>query len=277
MWIFLEDYEKMFILESLRRYLMDSPVLLAFMAVYMALVIGLAVKGTKRERAFFVWPGVVWLLTVFNPLVALPMIKLFNIDIRYYRYFWLLPLPILLGYYLIKLLEHCNKPCKILVGIVVLISCVAGREYIMTHSGIPQNIYKVDQNVVDMAELIHSDSEKEENIVLYDITFFYDMRTYDPTVIPYITRPELEAMMDSLPTDEMLGGAVENRDSHALIMYEYFGGYDLPQELMQEVMVAENIDYIVLAKDKTAQYEHFAGYDCVEIAQTEDYWLLRCP
>lgn len=277
MWIYVQDYGKMFIWEALRRYLAGSPVLLAFVGVYVVLVIGIAVKGTKQERTWFFWPAVVWLLTVFNPLVAIPFIRLFSVDVRFYRYFWLLPLPFVFGYVLVKLLNQCNKMGKVIVIGIISALCFAGKVYMQPHLGTAVNIYKVDQDIVDMAQYIHSDSAKEENIVLYDIFFFYEMRAYDPSMMPYIFRYELESMEARLPSQEEISTAIADRNMHALIMYEYFGGYDLPQELMEEALLAEDLDYIILDKKKTEQYQNFVEYGCVEIAATEEYWLLRCP
>lgn len=277
MWIYVQDYGKKFIWEALCRYLSDSPALLGMMVVYVALVVGFAVKGTKQERAWFVWPGVVWLLTVFNPLVAIPFIKMFSVDVRYYRYFWLLPLPFLLGYILVKLLDRCNKVGKALVIAAVVGLCIAGNGYMLKHSGVPDNIYKVNQYIVDMAEYIHNDSEKEENVVLYDVAFFCEMRAYDASMMPYISRYELETVGDELASEESVEAAVSARDFHSLIKYEYFGEYDLPQELMEEALRAEALDYMILSKDRTKQYQDFVAYGCVEVAETEEYWLLRCP
>lgn len=277
MWVYVQDYGKMFIWENLRRYLIDSPVLLIMMAVYVALVIGFAVKGTKRERAFFVWPGVVWLLTVFNPLIAIPMINLFHVDERFYRYFWLLPLPFLLGYMLIRAMERCGKKGKIAIIVAVLALCIVGRQYVRPYLGMTHNIYKVSEDIMEMSEAMQKDSDQKDKVALYDTHFFYEMRTYDASVRPYVGRYEMEDMMASMPTDEMINEAVNSRNFHELIKYEYFGGYELPQELMQEALQTEELDYIILSKDKTAQYQNFLDYGCEEVDDIEGYWLLRCP
>ena len=275
MWIYVRDYGNQFIWECLKLYISGSPITTGMFVLYIAAVIGLLIKGTSKERSLFVWPNFAWLITVFNPWIATKLIQFFYADIRYYRYLWMLPLPILFGYLFIKLLGKCNK---ILQGILIscfVILCIAGKKYWLPHLGFPNNIYKIDQNVIDAAEIIKEDSEKENNIVLYNYTFFWELRLYDASNIPFITRPELIAIYEALPSEEQLEEAIQNNAMHDLIKYEYYGGYDFPQDLMSNALASVDLDYIVLPKGSEDAYQHFLSYGCVVVDETEDYYVLK--
>ena len=276
MWIYVKDYGNRFIWECLKQYVTGSPITIGMFVLYIAAIIGLLIRGTSKERFLFVCPNVAWLFTVFNPWLATKLITFFSADIRYYRYLWMLPLPIVFGYLFIKLLDKCNK---ILQGILIslfVILCVAGRSYWLPHLEFPENIYKIDQNVIDVAEIIKADSEKEENIVLYNYNFFYELRLYDASNIPFITRTELTSIYAAPPSQEQLDEAIQNNAMHDLIKYEYVGGYDFPQDLMVNALASADLDYIVLPKDSEAAYLHFLSYGCVVVDETKDYYVLRC-
>ncbi|MDE7063401.1 MAG: hypothetical protein K2O73_09190, partial [Lachnospiraceae bacterium] len=221
MYIYVEEYGKKFVLECLKRYFGDSKFLVGLFVLYAVSVIFLLVKGSRKERTIFVYPTVVWLLTVFNPWVSTRFITMFRVDIRYYRYFWMLPIAVLLVYMLVKILEKCNKAGKagVLAGCGLV--CVLCHSQILPMSELPVNAYRMNEEVRHAADIVAADKNKESVKAVFDGIFFYEIRQYDPSIQSFFSEIEMKELVDMQITQEDVDEAVAADDYHALVKYIY--------------------------------------------------------
>lgn len=277
MTITIEEFGKSFELECFKLYFGDNKFMMVMFGLYVISVLFLAVKGSRKEKALFVYPAVFWLLTVFNPLFANRFILMFRVETRYYRYFWMLPVSVLLIYMLVKLLEKCNKSGKICVLAGVILICFLCRSQMMSPSEPPSNLYRINQEVKDAADIVAADKTKDSVKVIYGDLFFYEIRQYDASIRPFITLSEFNAIHGAPLTQELYDQVVADEDYSMLLQYVYYLYAATDDELLRQALDAEEIDYIFLDKNRpdTLQLQ-LSNIGCVEVGQTENYIVVRC-
>lgn len=277
MYVYVEEYGKKFVLECLKRYFGDSWFLIGLFVLYAVSVIFLLVKGTRKERTIFVYPVIVWLLTVFNPWFANGFIKLFHVDVRYYRYFWMLPVAALLIYMLVKLLEKCNKAGKagVLAGCVLV--CVLCHSQMLPTSELPVNAYRMNEEVRLAADIVAADKTKDGVRAVYDGVFFYEIRQYAPFIESFLGERDMKEIMGLQVTQEDVDEAVASGDYRALVTYIYFCEceWDVDAELARTAFLEEGIDYIFLSKYRPALEARLTAYGYIVVGGTDDYLILR--
>ena len=66
-----------------------------FLLLYLLGLVFIAIKGTPGIRRVFLYPGLIILFTVYNPLLPLLINRLFDVNKEYYRFLWIPPVCIL--------------------------------------------------------------------------------------------------------------------------------------------------------------------------------------
>lgn len=275
MTITIEEFGKRFVWECLKQYFGESIFMMVLFALYVVSVCYLAVRGSKKEKALFVYPVVLWLLTVFNPLFVNRFVLMFHVETRYYRYFWMLPVAVLLVYMLVKLLDKCNKGGKIAVVAGVVLVCFLCRSQMLNISEPPTNPYRINDEVVAAADIVAADKTEDSVKVAYNLFFYYEIRQYDASIKPFITLAELTAFPGSL-TQEEIDLAIEEQDYHTLLQYVYLLGVEVDTDMLRDMLAAEELDYMFLEKGRGSLEAQLLECGCVEVGQTEHYLVLRC-
>ena len=80
-----------------------------FFAMYLIAVAFILIKGDRRERELFLYPAVVLILTVFNPVVPIVLDRIFDVSSEYYRLFWIAPVIVAVPYVATKFISSAAK------------------------------------------------------------------------------------------------------------------------------------------------------------------------
>lgn len=181
-------------LSVLRQYHGDSLYLAAF-----AVSIVLLVLRDKKEKLSGSRVGIkaavavlLALILVFNGIAYRIAGKLTDTT-TYYRFFWMLPVLLLIAYQLTEAFTSKQKT-RILLGGVSLILCLAvGANFFIRRENVnrPQNIYGLAPDTLAVADEIMKDwgtERKDMPVAAFDMYLEYQVRTYEPRICWGISR-----------------------------------------------------------------------------------------
>lgn len=158
---------------------------LQFFGIYAAAMIFFLTQKKYITKCFSVYT-IFLFATVFNPIPAKIVFSYFDMEIVYYRFFWLLPINIILAYAFIQLIH--NSSGKVLKAAVLALSVFAiiilgepifdGDDFFTP----PENLYKVSDEVLVISDYIHLDNEKETPRVAPHSDLLMVLRQYDASL-----------------------------------------------------------------------------------------------
>lgn len=172
----------------------------------------------------------------------------------YWRMFWLLPVTIIIAYVFTKLFDYANgiiKKCLLFVIIMVLIVDCGSRIYNSTNFQPATNPYKLNQTVVDAADIIraHADEYGVEDIgVLPADLFALELRIYDASIrMPY--------------GRDMLRG--QNKNKTALEIYYCMNVAEADRKTLKEYAKKGNYQYLIYSATTDWTVFEDAGYTMI--------------
>lgn len=161
-----------------------------------ALAVVLVLLYRKKEAAFlFLWYPAGASSYGIQSVSDEPDYRKKDFESEFYRFFWLVPLPFLLAYILVESGVQLKKGWKrvvllLAVGGLVLFWNRASLRQLATVS-IPKNVYKVEDDLLAVSELIHRDSTEEEPKVAFPLEYNLQARQYDPSLHLTIERNKM--------------------------------------------------------------------------------------
>ena len=94
----------------------------AFPVLFFVALLFLCVKGSKEEKRLFLPGAIVLLLTVYNPLMPVLLMRFFDVNSEYYRFFWITPVVILVPYVAIRvILMQKSKPMMAAMTVLLIV------------------------------------------------------------------------------------------------------------------------------------------------------------
>ena len=222
-----------------------------------ALAVVLVLLYRKKEAAFlFLWYPLVLLLTVFNPFLMNRIIVKMDFESEFYRFFWLVPLPFLLAYILVESGVRLKKGWK-----------RASLRQLATVS-IPKNVYKVEDDLLAVSELIHRDSTEEEPKVAFPLEYNLQARQYDPSLHLTIERNKMLFWLGINTAGSYTDENVSYR-YQSDIMDVIYGGQNTDPVTLRIALNRTRTDYLVAYK-KNDIHETILAAGCESIGETSD-------
>ena len=175
-----------------------SPVEWIFLITDALLLIYYLIKGTHKERIFFVITSLMYIVLVLNPISCMILEKLIgdHFSIRVYRFYWAFPIYFVFAYFMTKLLIkfHKHSVLNAIITLVSIATIVLG--VIQTVEGVRHtffsdrvesvdNIYKIEDGLIQLVDIIEED-KKEKAIfanVISDNIVDRELRAYDASLI----------------------------------------------------------------------------------------------
>ncbi|MCR5214560.1 MAG: hypothetical protein K6E10_09090 [Eubacterium sp.] len=265
-----------------------SPSIKLLLGGYLIILLYIMVNGSKKERLFYIISFLVLLLTCLNPWMCRYLVDHWRFHGRHFRLFWLIPLPMGYAYMATKIYSALKKKARSLVyiGVAGLVVFSGYRVYEGTkhpdlYTGeevntgmIPMdNIYKVEDDILEISRLINEDSgnPNEEKMALFNSQVLIELRVYDASILgcPYHTKCndlDLQTAIDSgnwvvveslIFNGDAEGPAVEKVDA----------------EFIKKVMSNIECQYVILPKKnpfRDAWVEAFTS-----LGETEKYIVLK--
>ena len=137
------------------------------------------------KRILLIYLPFFWIAVLLLPVTYRVIATVIDEEL-YYRFFWMLPMTLVIAYTLVQLYHlYAGKYKKLLVVLLVLVLMASGNFlYNNWRYSKAENEYHVPQNVVDICDLIHTDGR--EVMALFPMELMQYVRQYDGTIcMPY--------------------------------------------------------------------------------------------
>ena len=196
--------------------------------------------GRKKEYRYYTFSCAVLMFLILNQLTYRIIERLGEGD-TYYR-FWG-------GLRLIEKMKSKMEKVICVAVMVCLIFLYSGGK-ISDWVTLPENIYQISEDKIQVADLIEEVTGGERVIVYAEDELMYGIREYDANIC-LATEGEREYLYH----------IITENDSNA------------SGNLMLGILVNAKIDYIVVRKEYTGAIAALNGGGCVEVGQTDNYIL----
>ena len=285
------DLDPWFVYHCLRTYWGKTWPLFVAACAGMAVVLGLFVFGAVKSdgkhsfRDEKTWGGFVFLLMWFlvlgvlllNPLSVKILVPRVMEPVIFYRVFWLLPvLPLCaLAATAVTFLSK-RGGVRFLVFLLIFGTVIAVfpmNSQIRKGIRIPENIYKVPDEVVFACEEIHKDfGEDTQPKTIWAFELEQYVRQYDPYMRLTIPRNTRLVYSGSQTVGERKPSKKYER--RIAILNAINDAEEVPVETFRKAMEKTKTDYLIIPSDYTS-HEYLKGAGCVEIASNEDVVVYR--
>ena len=224
----------------------------AYFMIYVAGLIYILIKGSKRDKEVFLPSAFLLLLTAYNPLVAYFVNRFFDINNEYYRLFWIAPVVLLASYIVSDIITNQkNTNEKAVVGTIIVIIClVAGNFVYLGGYNRIENIYQVPDELIEITGAIHENANQEYPKVFFEYEYNMQARQYDPKIRLTIDREDyLTAVVEDYPEEEIYND--EHPESR--ILASLIRGQDVNNDSLLAALEMTRTEYIVLSKGNTME------------------------
>ena len=244
-----------------------------FFAMYLIAVLFVLVKGEKRDKELFLPMSVMLLVTVYNPLTAIVLDRIFDVSSEYYRLFWIAPVIILVPYVATVIMTREKKGWEnVTIAVLIAAMFVIGGNYVYAKGyDAAENIYKIPDELIEISQIIHEDSDTEYVKAFFEYEYNMEIRQYDPKMLLCVDREDYIYAVNYSYTDEMLED--ENCPQNLLLAL-LVRNQQIFEEDLTYALDATNTAYVVLSKGHPqAAFVKRAGL--YELAETETHVIYK--
>lgn len=255
------------ILNSFQRFSGEGTYLILFLCG--VFFIYLQEKKQKVRLAFVSYSVVILLLMVF-PVTALVIMDYLIGEEVYWRMFWLLPIPFVLAYAAVRLLQKEKKGRKIVLAFFLCVAVILSGKWVYTNGEIEQssNLEKIPSEVIEVCNALSQDAMKngiEKKRVVVPSGLLPYIRQYDATIeMPYGRNAiKQEAMTENCENiyNIMCQKKAENKDISILC------------SLLKDEKCNYLVEKLEIAVEVQEQLEQF-GY--MQVGAVGEYVIYRC-
>lgn len=272
-----DGYNWDFIIQNIQKFMGNGMI----WYILPVLVIVILCFNNKQIRVIGFYPYLMFACTICNPVLISIVGKRLGLSDRYYRFFWILPLGMMMG----CLCAICVDKVKSRIGKGVVIAVVL---IIVIAFGVPvyngetspsyklrENDYFASDTVIDISKAIHK-YDYNEMVVLYPDEIMYDICQYDANANSYLDREESWAIISDA-SEDVLDWIVGERNYERIVKYIYVSGRidKVPVELMKESFDNTGIDFLVLSQTNEALVEYYKNVGCEIIDNCNGYDVLH--
>ena len=219
----------------------------AYLCLYAAALVYICIRGTAREKELFIPGSVSLLLTVYNPIAPVILDKFFDVNNEYYRFFWILPVIVLIPYLFTRLIFTVGKgKDRVLVSFIILGICLVSGKFVYAGGiDLAGNIYKMPDELIEISSIIHADSDVAYPKAFLEYEYNMQMRQYDPKILLTIDREDYLYAVTNAYTEDMLKDEAhpQYRLLAALVRMQPVEENDLI-----DALEASKTEYVVLSK-----------------------------
>ena len=246
-----------------------------FLMLYFAMLMFILVKGNEKEKRIFIPMSVLSIATVYNPVFPHLLTLFTKIDSEYYRFFWMTPVIVLLPYVATKLIlgllngSIVHKKSVIALSILALV--LSSSSVFKSGMKLAENEYKIPSELIEISEIIHSDSDKEYPKAFLEYEYNMQMRQYDGKMLLTIDREDYLYAVTNEYTTEMMDSNEfpQYRLLAALVRYQHVS----PWRILEALELTDT-EYVVLTTGST-MIPVLIDEGLTEVAKTKNHTILK--
>lgn len=246
-----------------------------FFGIFAACLFGIYLYK-KKEATILVFYTAFLFLTIYNPFLVKFFYSKLGSDVIYYRFFWLLPISIVIAYYCVEIISGSKAyVSKWIVSVALcLVITIAGApiKTIPEATDIPQNLYKVPDSLLEMCQIIHDDSNIPNPKIVAETSLHMLLRQYDPSIILTVDRDNLLHYTGSTTV-----GANSNPSAYqeqvALLEVVLYGNQEGTDSFISAVQNTKT-NYLILYTNSTTN-DYLLKLGFTNLGEYEGYTLYR--
>ena len=162
--------------------------LLAILLVASAIYIIVAEKDLKKKIRLGILPIVI-LAGFLLPVTKIVYVAAFDESDTYYRVLWLVPMYVVIGYAVCKLVFSFERKMKQRIALVIALVVVvlSGHlVYLNQYMSVAQNLYHIPQHVIDICEVVAPSDGEDRVRAAFPSELVHFVRQYDTNILmPY--------------------------------------------------------------------------------------------
>lgn len=163
-----------------------------FIPFFIALIYIFA-SGKKEDdiaRRYLVYPALVLLFFLFNPVFIHFVYKYIGVPERIVRMYWPLPMDMIFIYCLIRIVSGCGKVWKkavVLAAAVLMLFINSGANMAGQSYGVAENPEKLPKGAKEVSDTLYVLNDYQDPYVILPSDLFFWVREYNPYVrMPYV-------------------------------------------------------------------------------------------
>ncbi len=245
----------------------------AYLCLYAAALVYICLRGTKREKEVFLPCSVFLILTVYNPVAPVVLDKFFDVNNEYYRFFWILPVIVLIPYLFTKLIFTAKKGSdRIVVTLIILCICLVSGKFVYADGIKPAaNIYKMPDELIEISGIIHEDSTAAYPKAFLEYEYNMQMRQFDPKILLTIDREDYLYAASNVYSEDML---MDEAHPQYCLLASLVRMQPVEEEAFLDALEATKTEYVVLSKDNPrTSFLMMAGLK--KVKETESHIVFK--
>ncbi|RGF13510.1 hypothetical protein DW177_12210 [Blautia sp. AM16-16B] len=249
---------------------------ICYFGVYLICLIYLYAKYKKETEMFSVYT-VFLFATIYNPVLVKYIFRYFNMDDVYYRFFWLLPVTYIMAFTstkIVKCEQHVIRKIIFGIGIIyVLVFTGIPVKSIQDICRIPDNLYCVSNDVIEISKYIHKDTERKNIHLAVSNDLVMTIRQYDASLLLTLNR-DFVLCWEGAENFQSLADSEVYPQQKAIMDVIYAGNTTNPEGFLEAIQETYT-NYLVVSK--SIDIDIFLRSNRFEnIGETENYRIYKC-
>ena len=247
------------------------------LTLFLLSVLYLALKGKKEERYVFVTTAVFLAFTVYNPFAVKYILGKLGMVNVYYRFFWILPMVLTIGYACTKVVGGQKKGWRryLTAAALAAVICFGGNSVLAGGlPKLPDNQYKMPDDLLAVCTVLHEEAGEGTVRVVFEPDFNLIVRQYDASFELVLDRDMVLTYQGSntVSTDALTEQEIEDETKILQIITQM--DLSLDQKEFYRSLREMNAEYIVLSSSSAAvSYVETAG--CIPVREVEGHIIFR--
>lgn len=269
--IYIDELGLNFVKTCFKTYVGD----VCFFGVFIACIFLLFIRPQKLTKSTSAYVLLLF-LTIFNPFLVKLFFSYFHQDDVYYRFFWLLPVNLVIAYsathLIFKLHRNAKKFFTSLIIICTIIFLGSPVIYFSSLSKLPDNLYKVTDDVLEISEIIHQNSDSNTLYVAPASDLLMTIRQYDPSIILTLERDRVLCWQGA-PLFQSLSENGAYQAQKPIMDVIYGGDTSNPTKFLSSIEITKT-QYLVYSKDvNISSFLEDLSYQY--IGETDNYIIYK--
>lgn len=253
--------------------------------IYIISLVILVIAGKKKSREIFVFPIIIAVFTVFNPVIMYIIAGKIGLAARLKRIYFILPVAILTAYMMVSLVNRFKaQKLRLIIAIcstvLLAVMLISSNTTVISpvFGNVASNFSKMDNLVVEMDKMIHDNTDSETAKVLYTDSDFFEMHTYDPTINWASSRYYILDWRIDIAEGEAYETAInrclESGDRRGALTFIGYTGFTPDIDLYRAALKSEQVDFIIInEKSNLRSFYEANGFEM--IGQSGDFLLYK--
>lgn len=237
--------------------------------IYAIALVCILIIGNRIEKGILVMPTVILFITFLNPLFAEVISEKITGVSVYWRLFWLLEIPLVIGVAISSIAGKCREENVVIIACIGMLLVSINGEYILNFSGFEHrtNKYKLDARAVQIADSINMDANNKEVRLLLPVELSYGIREYCGNIELLLNR-----YTDS--TFEEAGKTSELKELYNDLVNPLYIEKKWDAEEIEGRLKDFSVNYVVILKEMSKQ--NIVGKDMKLIYENSEYTIYKC-